>query len=515
MDIKARIDELRLLINRANYLYHTMDNPEISDFEYDRLLKELVELETKHPEYDDPTSPTKKIGGTVLDGFNKHTHTVPMMSLSNVFNAEEVFDFYERIRKVTPNFSVTTELKIDGLAVTLIYEKGIFKKAATRGNGVVGEDITNNVLTIKQLPLKLSEPIDIEVRGEIYMSHESFKKANQDRLEEGLDLFANPRNAAAGTIRQLDSKVVAKRKLSLFTYAIVNATNYVSRQSELLAYLKHLGFPVNPHYKLAKSFDELMEHIKTYDVSRKTLAYDTDGVVIKVDELNLYDQIGYTAKYPKFATAYKFEAEKQETVIRDITFQVGRTGVITPVAELVPVQISGSLVSRATLHNEDYILAKDIRIGDHVLVHKAGEIIPEVLNVLEEKRTNQEPFKMIDTCPVCKSHLERKEGEADYYCMNPNCQGKQIFSIIHFASRVAMDIESLGEKVVELLHELTYIQSITDIYKLENYKAELVELPGFGDKKIDNLLSAIEKSKKQSFDKFIFGLGIKHVGAKI
>lgn len=515
MIIKDRILELRKLINEANIAYHTEDKPTISDFEYDKLLKELNELEEAYPEFDDPNSPTKKIGGTILESFQKHTHSVPMMSLGNVFNEEELRSFYAKVKKVIENFSLVSELKIDGLAVTLIYEKGHFVKAATRGNGIVGEDITQNVRTIKQLPLTLKEPIDIEVRGEIYMSHTSFKKANQERLEQGLDLFANPRNAAAGTIRQLDSKVVAKRDLSIFVYAIVNANNYVETQEKLLGYLKKLGFPVNPNYKKADSIDELVSYISVYDELRKKLAYDTDGVVIKVNELNLHELIGYTAKSPKFATAYKFEAEKQETIIKGITFQVGRTGVITPVAELEPVLISGSIVSRATLHNEDYVLGKDIRINDYVLVHKAGEIIPEVLSVNLDKRTNQEPFKMIDTCPVCGSNLERKDGEADYYCMNENCTGKNVYSLIHYASRVAMDIESLGEKVVLLLHDLTYLQTIPDIYKLANYKEELMELPGFGKKKVENLLDAIEKSKTQTFDRFIFGLGIKHVGAKV
>ncbi|VEU83098.1 NAD-dependent DNA ligase LigA [Acholeplasma hippikon] len=515
MIIKDRILELRKMINEANIAYHTEDKPLISDFEYDMMLKELNELEEQYPEYDDPNSPTKKIGGGILDEFQKHTHSTPMMSLGNVFNEEELRGFYNKVNKVVDNFSIVSELKIDGLAVSLIYEQGKFIKAATRGNGLVGEDVTQNVRTIKSLPLTLKEPIDIEVRGEIYMSHASFKKANVERLEQGLDLFANPRNAAAGTIRQLDSKVVAKRDLSIFLYAIVNAKQYVQTQEELLKYLKHLGFPVNPYFKVAKNADELISYISEYDDLRKTLPYDTDGIVVKVNELSLHEMIGYTAKSPKFATAYKFEAEKQETVIKGIAFQVGRTGVITPVAELEPVLISGSMVSRATLHNEDYVLGKDIRINDYVLVHKAGEIIPEVLSVNLDKRTNQEPFKMIDTCPVCGSHLERKSGEADYYCMNENCTGKNVFSLIHFASRVAMDIESLGEKVVLLLHDLTYLQTIPDIYKLHLYKDELMELPGFGKKKVENLLDAIEKSKTQTFDRFIFGLGIKHVGAKV
>jgi len=515
MNIKQRIDELVSMINQANEDYHTKDQPNMSDFEYDRLLKELIELENTYPEYKSNDSPTQKIGGVVLDGFKKVTHQVPMMSLSNVFNEDELRAFDERIRKVVKAFSYVSELKIDGLAVSLIYKKGKFTQAATRGNGTIGEDVTENVRTIKSLPLTLNEEIDIEVRGEIFMPHKSFKKANEDRLNNNEPLFANPRNAAAGTIRQLDSKIVSKRNLDLFVYTIVNANDYVNTQAEALDFLKKLGFKVNPNYALLHDLDTLISKIKDYDVLRKTLPYDTDGVVIKVNAFDLYDFIGYTAKSPKWATAYKFEAEKMETILKDITFQIGRTGVVTPVAELEPVFISGSQVARATLHNEDYIKAKDIRVGDYVLVHKAGEIIPEVISVIKEKRKDQKPFLMIDTCPVCGSHLERKQGEADYYCVNLECPGKNMNQLIHFASRVAMDIDTLGEKVVEVLHDLGYVSQIPDIYRLHAYKEPLKDLPGFGDKKIDKLLEAIENSKKQPLEKLIFGLGIKHVGQKV
>lgn len=515
MDILSRIKTLRNQINEANYLYHTKDNPSMSDFLYDKLVKELIELETKYPEYDSETSPTKKIGGVVLDKFEKHTHRIPMMSLGNIFNKDELKSFYERILKIVPDAMFTTELKIDGLAVTLIYEKGSFTKAATRGNGSIGEDITENVRTIKSLPLQLFEPIDIEVRGEIYMSHKSFKKANLDRANNNQDLFVNPRNAAAGTMRQLDSKVVASRGLDLFVYNVVDAINYKQTQHDILQYLNQLGFPVNPHYKVVKDIDDLSLAIDQYDALRRDLGYDTDGVVIKVNQLNYYDDIGYTAKHPKFAGAFKFEAERQVTTVEDIIFQVGRTGVITPVAVLKPVFISGSLVARATLHNEDYILNKDIRINDQVYVHKAGEIIPEVIEVILDSRKAQIPFKMIDHCPGCGSELIRKPGEADYYCVNDQCPGKNIFGLIHFASRVAMDIDTLGEKVVELLHNQTFLQTIPDIYKLNQYKDALMELPGFGQKKVEKLLDAIESSKQVSFDRLIFGLGIKNVGAKV
>ncbi len=515
MDIKSKIDALRTSIETANYAYHTLDQPTISDREYDMLLKELMELEAAYPEYDDIASPSKKVGGIILDSFEKVTHKTPMLSLSNVFDEAELTQFYNRILKVVTTPVFTTELKIDGLAVSLTYEKGKLIKAATRGNGTVGEDITHNVKTIKSLPLTLKEPLDIEVRGEIYMSHESFKKANEERLNQGEPLFANPRNAAAGTIRQLDSSVVAKRNLSIFLYTIVDAKKYVKTQYEALQLLKTLKLPVNPHYHQIKTLETLIKQVSDYDVLRKTLAYDTDGVVIKLDDFSLYELVGYTAKSPKFATAYKFEPEKAESIIKGITFQIGRTGVITPVAELEPVFISGSLVSRATLHNEDYIHKKDIRIGDYVWIHKAAEIIPEVISVITQKRDQQQPFEMINKCPVCGSDLLRKEGEADYYCTNPVCEGKNIYGLIHFASKGAMDIESLGEKVVEQLHEFGYLNQITDIYHLSQYKDQLTELPGFGKKKVENLLQAIEESKKISFDRLLFGLGIKHVGAKV
>jgi len=513
--MKKRMSELIQIINQANFDYHTLDRPTMTDYEYDSMMKELINLEEQYPEYKENDSPTEKIGGSVLSSFMKVEHTVPMMSLSNVFNADELRAFDDKIKKVVSNYSFVTELKIDGLAVSLIYEKGLFVRAATRGNGTIGEDITSNVKTIKSLPLKLNQPMDIEVRGEIYMPHKSFKEVNEQKLASEEALFANPRNAAAGTIRQLDPKVVAKRNLDIFVYTIVDAFKYVSTQKEALELLEHLGFKVNPNYQLVYGIHTLIEQIHHYDNLRKTLSYDTDGVVIKVNEFDLYGTIGYTSKFPKWATAYKFQAEQVETMLKDITFQIGRTGVVTPVAELEPVFISGSTVARATLHNEDYIVDKDIRIGDTVLVHKAGEIIPEVIEVVLSKRTNQTPFKMLEKCPVCEFNLIRKQGEADHYCSNPECPGKNINILIHFASRVAMDIDTLGEKVVETLHDLGYLTRIPDIYKLKDYAAELTDLPGFGDKKVYKLIQAIEESKKQSFDKLLFGLGIKHVGAKV
>lgn len=515
MSIKTKIDILIEKINQANYEYHTLDNPTISDFEYDALLKELIDLEEKYPNYKRIDSPSLKIGGEVLDNFEKVTHNIPMMSLSNVFNFDELYKFDERIKKEVENYTYITELKIDGLAVSLKYENGIFIQAATRGDGIIGEDVTENVKTIKSLPLKLTENINIEVRGEIFMPYKSFTLLNKQRNENNEQLFQNPRNAAAGTIRQLDSKIVSSRNLDIFIYTIVNQENYTNTQEEALKYLAKLGFKVNKNYKKVLNVQNLIETINEYDDIRKTLQYDTDGVVIKVNEFNLYDEIGYTAKFPKWATAYKFQAEQKETKVLDIIYQVGRTGVITPVAVLEPTFISGSTVSRATLHNEDYILDKDIRINDYVYIHKAGEIIPEVISVNLNKRKDQAKFEMTTKCPVCHHEIKRFENEADYYCINTNCPGKIQFGLIHYASKNAMDINSLGEKNVEILHKLGYIKKITDIYYLKDKYDELIKLEGFGKKSIDNLLEGIEKSKEKPFSKLLFGLGIKHVGQKV
>jgi len=514
MDVIHRINYLREQIESANKAYHQDDQPMMSDYQYDMYLKELIALEEAHPEYDDAASPSKKIGGDVLSKFEKVTHDTPMMSLSNVFNKEELLKFHERITEKI-SISYVSELKIDGLAVSLKYEQGIFIRAATRGNGSIGEDVTKNVQTIKSLPLKLTQPLSLEVRGEIFMPHKSFEAVNKERMNEHLAVFANPRNAAAGTIRQLDPKVVSKRNLDMYVYTLVNQENYVSSQNEALTFLQSLGFKVNPHYQHAETFDALWASIQTFDTLRKGLPYDTDGVVVKVNEIQTYDYIGYTAKYPKWATAYKFQAEIAPTILKDITFQVGRTGMITPVAELESVTVSGTNVSRATLHNEDYIQSKDIRIGDRVFIHKAGEIIPEVIEVDMSYRQQQKVFEMIKTCPVCHQTIHRSNKEADYYCINPDCDAKKVGALIHFASRVAMDIDSLGEKVVEMLYAQNYIKTIQDIYTLHTHEEALKKLPGFGDKKVSKLLDAIEQSKKQPAERLLFGLGIKHVGAKV
>lgn len=514
MDILKRIEELRTLINQANYEYHTLDEPTITDYQYDKYLKELIELETKYPNYQTEDSPTNKVGGVVLDGFNKVTHESPMMSLGNVFNEDEARNFYNKLINEYGNLSVVTELKIDGLAVSITYENGLLVSAATRGDGVTGEDITDNVKVIKSLPLKLTEPIDITVRGEIFMPSKSFSKLNEEQLALNEKLFANPRNAAAGTIRQLDTKIVASRNLDIFLYTIIDAENYVSTQIDVLKYLAKLGFKVNNNYYLINDVDSLIEQINKYDELRKELNFDTDGVVVKVNDLSIYDEIGFTARTPKWAFAYKFKPEEVLTKLEGITFQIGRTGVVTPVAELKPVLVSGSVVARATLHNEDYIKERDIRIGDYVHIRKAGEIIPEVISVELSKRVNSTPFKMIDTCPYCNGTVLRKEGEADHYCTNLECPARNLNILVHYASRVAMNIDTLGERVIEIFHDLGYLNKITDIYRLKDYYDELTNLDGFGKKSIDKLLNAIELSKKQTPDKLLFGLGIKNVGAK-
>lgn len=515
MDYKKRIIELTELINKANYEYHTLDNPTITDYEYDHALKELIELEEKYPEYKQENSPTEKIGGKILDGFEKVRHKEPMMSLSNVFSLEELGLFYDRILKEIDHFEVITELKIDGLAINIEYKDGKFFQASTRGDGEVGEDVSENVKTLKSLPLVLNEKIDLIVRGEIFMPEKSFIRLNEQRLASDKPIFANPRNAAAGTIRQLDTSVVSKRNLDLFLYTLVHPEKYnINSQKEALEFMERLGLKVNHEYHLISDKEALFEQIKKYDEMRKNLNYATDGVVVKVNPFNLQEKLGFTQKYPKWATAFKFKPEMVETKVEDITFQVGRTGKVTPVAELKPVTVSGSVVSRATLHNEDFVKEKDLRIGDYVFIHKAGEIIPEIIKVNLDKRTNQKPFEMIHICPDCGKPIERVGEDANYYCRNENCRSRNVNSIIHFASRKAMDIDTLGERAVEILHEQGFLNTIIDIYKLHNHYEELIQIPGYGKKSIDKLLKSIEESKDQPFHKLLFGLGIKNVGEK-
>ncbi len=515
MNDKLRIEELTQILNKANYEYYVLNNPTMSDYDFDQLLKELVELEEKHPDLIAKDSPTQRVGGDISSKFTKVTHDKPMLSLGNLFSEEDVLDFDSKIDKVVSNYTYTADLKIDGLSVSLKYKNGYLEQAATRGDGVIGEDITENVKTIRSVPLKISCLDDLEVRGEIFISKDSFEKINHQRAQQELELFKNPRNAAAGTIRQLDPKIVSERKLDAFMHYVIGGKN-LKNHYESLMFLKDLGFKVNDKTKNCQNIKEVLNYITDVEKYRFDLPYEIDGVVIKVNEFDLYDEIGYTSKYPKWATAFKFKALEVETVLNSITFQIGRTGVVKPVAELDPVMISGSLVSRATLHNEDFCKDRDLHIKDHVIVRKAGEIIPEVLRVIAEKRTGEEQaFKMIENCPKCGSVLVRNQGEADYYCINPHCEAKRLEGIIHFASRDAYNIDGLGESILTELYNEGYVSDIADIFELKDRYQELIVREGFGEKSVTNLIDSIEKSKKNSLEKLVFGLGIRHVGSKV
>lgn len=513
---KERIDELVEMLNEANYNYHVLDNPTITDQEFDKLLRELFILEEKYPELVRDDSPTHRVGGVILDEFKKVTHQIPMMSLGNVFNEDEIRLFDSRIKKEGINPSYVCELKIDGLSVSLHYEKGKLVTAATRGDGTVGEDITNNVKTIKTVPLTLKEPIDIEVRGEIYMSKDTLKKLNKEREEKGQPLLQNCRNAAAGSIRQLDSKVAASRKLDCWIYHLPNPEDYgIKTHWEALNFMKELGFKTNPNNLLVTDVDGILDFISYKSEERSSLSYDIDGVVIKVNDLSEQKKLGFTAHHPKWATAYKFPAEEVLTKLKDIIFTVGRTGQITPNAVLEPVIVAGSTISRATLHNEDYVIAKDLKIGDIVSIHKAGDVIPEVGEVKVDRRTGcEKDFEMIKTCPMCGEIIYKKEGQVDYFCVNTQCPARNMESLCHFVSRKAMNIDGLGDKIIEDFYNMNYIKEIPDIYRLDHYRDELTELEGYGSKSIDNLLTAIENSKKNSLERLLFGLGIPNVGEK-
>jgi len=517
MDIKNRIDELRALLNQYNYEYHTLDNPTVSDQEFDALQKELIKLEEEHPEFQSPDSPTVRVGNVILDKFEKVSHDVPMMSLSNAFNEDDLLAFDERIQKAVGEVVYNVELKIDGLAGSLKYEGGSLILGASRGNGAIGENITSNIKTIRTIPLTVDYPQNLEVRGEIFMSKKSFEKANDERKSLGQEEFKNPRNAASGSVRQLDSKIAASRNLDMFIYSVISPENHgLNEHSQALDFAKKLGFKINPLSKKCQSIQEVILYINDFTEKRNDLKYDIDGIVVKVNDITLYNEIGYTAKSPKWAIAYKFPAEEVITKINSITFQVGRTGQITPVANLDPVIVQGSTVSRATLHNEDYITEKDIRENDYVVIRKAGDIIPEVVRVLEERREKQTyPFKMLKNCPMCGETILRKEGEADFYCLNPHCDAKKIEGLIHFASRKAMNIEGLGDRIVEQFYNDGLIKTIDDIYGLRNHRMDLVVKEGFGQKSINKLLDNIDASKDNNLDKLIFGLGIRHVGEKV
>lgn len=515
-DASMRINELTNILNKANYDYYIKDNPTITDQEFDKYLAELISLELEFPDLKKENSPSMRVGGGVVEGFDKVTHTIPMLSIGDVFNEDGISLFANRIKKEGYSPDYVCELKIDGLSVSLHYEKGLLVRAATRGNGIVGDDITNNVRTIKTVPLKLTKDIDIEVRGEIYMTKDTLKKLNKSRQERGLPLLQNPRNAASGSIKLLDSREVAKRNLSCFIYHLPNPLDYnLKTHEEALNFMKELGFQINPNNKLVKNIDEVLAYIQEKAKIRDELEYDIDGVVIKVNDINTQQKLGFTSKYPKWCIAYKFPATISYTKLIDIKFTVGRTGQITPNAVLEPVIVQGSTIRRATLHNEDNIISKDIRIGDIVEIYKAGDVIPAVGSPLKERRTGEElPFVMIDKCPICNSKIIREEGLADYICPNINCPARNVENLIHFASREAMNIEGLGDSVMEDLYNYGYIKDISDIYKLNDYKKELEQLEGYGTKSITKLFKNIENSKENSLEKLLFGLGIKQVGSK-
>ncbi len=508
------IEELRELINYHSNLYYTKDEPEISDFEYDKLMSQLKAMEKENPELITPDSPTQRIGGKILEGFQEVTHTVQMQSLNDVFDRESVIDFGVKTQNALgEKVEYITELKIDGLSVSLEYRNGIFFRGSTRGDGNVGEDVTENLKTIRNIPLKLNEEIPfLEVRGEVYMPHKSFEELNKRQEETGQKTFKNPRNAAAGSLRQLDSSVVAQRKLDIFVFNIQQIEGKeITTHKEGLQYLASLGFKTIPDTPVYSSIDEAFSEVERIGEKRDSLDFDIDGAVIKVNSLRQRELLGSTAKCPKWAVAYKYPPEIKETKLTDIVIQVGRTGVLTPNAVLESVRLAGTTVSRATLHNIDYIREKDIRIGDSVLVQKAGDIIPEVLSVVKEKRIGSEKiFEMPDFCPVCGARVYREDGEAAYRCTGSECDAQLARNIIHFASRDAMDIEGMGPAMVEKLLENGLISSVYDIYTL---KAEsIAELDKMGEKSASNLISAISKSKENDLSKLIFALGIRHVG---
>lgn len=511
--MKERYDELIKLIEKANYDYYTLDNPTVTDREYDNWMSELLDIEERHPEIKRKDSPSEKIGGEVISEFKKVEHKIGMFSISDVFNESEIVAFDERIRKEFPNPSYVCELKIDGLAVSLQYEKGILKRAATRGNGLVGEDITHNVKTIGTIPLRLNKPVDIEVRGEIYMPLKAFNELNEKRLKNGEPTFQNPRNAAAGSIRQLDSSVAKSRKLDAFLYHVPETdkkTHY-----EALMELKELGFIVNPNIRLVKNIDEILNYINEWTARRGELPYDIDGIVIKVNDIHMQRELGFTAKYPRWVIAYKFPAEDVKTRLTDIVCTVGRTGQITPNAVFDPVKVMGSTIRRATLHNGDYINSKNLKIGDNIFVHKAGDVIPEVVGpCLEDRTGNEREFVMPDKCPICGASLVLTESGIDLKCPNDLCPARNIESLIHFCDRKAMNIEGLGERIIEDFYNMKFITSIIDIYNVKDRKEELIELEGFGDKSVNKLLDNIEKSKQNSLEKLLFAIGISGIGEK-
>ena len=515
MSAQKRIEELINLINYHNEKYYNQDSPEIEDFEYDNLMKELIKLEEENPELKRNDSPSNRVGGKPLDKFEQVVHKIPMLSLSNAYSWEDLKDFDSRVRDaVGSDVEYVVEFKIDGLSVGLNYNNGVFESGATRGNGIVGENITKNLMTIKNIPLNIDEKGELTVRGEVYISKKDFEAINKIQEEQDQPLYANPRNLAAGSLRQLDSKLTAKRPLDIFIFNLedINSKQFKTH-SESLEYLKQQGFHVSPEFKVFKTMDEIIEHIKYWTDHREDLGFGIDGMVIKVNNLAQREQMGYTAKSPRWAIAYKFPAERKETKLLDIVVEVGRTGTITPTAVLEPIRLAGTTVSRATLHNEDYINEKDIKINDTVLVQKAGDIIPQVVEVIKEKRTGEEiEFKMPEECPVCGEPTVRLEGEAAVKCINISCPAQIRRGIIHFASREAMDIDGLGESIITLLLKQDLIKDISDLYYLK--KEQISVLERMGDKSATNLINAINKSKENDLWRFINGLGIKLIGTK-
>jgi len=516
-DIIKKIEELREKIRYHNYRYYVLDDPIISDTEYDRLMKELAEWEKKYPQYIIPSSPTQRVGIEPVSGFSTVKHIAHMLSLANAFSTEELRAFDQRVKKIIPQrrLEYVAELKIDGLAVALVYENGIFVRGATRGDGVTGEEITSNLRTVKAIPLKLfgkDMPSRVEVYGEVYMKKSDFENLNEERMKNGENLFANPRNAAAGSVRQLDPRITAQRHLDTFIYrATFPEGNKFNTHMEALNYLKKIGFKVNPHIKLCQDIEEAINYCQKWIEKKEELDYEIDGMVVKVNSLSMREELGSTTRNPRWAIAYKFPAQQMNTIVKDIKLQVGSTGAITPVAELEPVTISGSVVKRATLHNEDEIRRKDIRIGDTVLIQKAGEVIPEVVRVIKEERTGKEiEFDMPTQCPVCGAKIFRPEGEVVFRCINPICPDQVRGRIGHFASRDAMDIEGLGPAVIDQLVEKDLIKDISDLYFLK--RDDLISLERMAEKSADNLLKAIEESKKKSLANLIYGLEIRYVG---
>ncbi len=516
-EAKRKHEELVRIIEKYSYEYYVLDNPSVTDQEYDSKYEQLEELEKEFPSLITITSPTQRIGNTVLKGFKKVTHRIPMMSLADVFNEDELLEWNEKIEKelYLKEVEYSAEMKIDGLSLSVVYEDGVLQYCATRGDGITGEDVTTNALTIPSIPTRIPLMGHVEVRGECYMPKASLEALNKERLANGEPLLANARNAAAGSLRNLDSSVAKKRKLDAWFYYFEDAEKFgFKKHYDSIMYLKKLGFKVNPEMRVVKGKDEILNYIKEYTKKRNSLDYDIDGIVLKVNDFNYYNSLGYTAKTPKWAIAYKFPPEEVITKLEDIVYTVGRTGKITPNAVLDPVRVAGSIVKRATLHNEDFVKEKGLMIGDYITLRKAGDIIPEVVNAIKDRRTGEEiPFEMITHCPDCGSELVKVD--AMHFCLNKNCPSRHIEGLIHYCSKDAMDIDGMGERVVEEFFALKFISDIPSIYSLKDHREEIINIDGWSNKSIDNILDAIEKSKENSLERLLFGLGIKEVGSKM